>query len=136
MVSCSQTSYFHLILILLHCIVDFMQFCRLECHHVMRNYMTRFNPSGSAHDSLSYHRDRPWSAPDQDNDEWPRGNCAVYCHGAWWYSECFHSNLNGRYPHGNDSSYANGVTWGGWKKERLFLKRTEMKMRPADFGLS
>ena len=132
MVSCSQTSYFHLILILLHCIVDFMQFCRLECHHVMRNYMTRFNPSGSAGDSLSYHRDRPWSTPDQDNDE-SRGNCAEYYHGAWWYKWCFLSNLNGRYHRGNDSSYAHGVTWRGWKKERLFLKRTEMKMRPADF---
>lgn len=131
MVSRSQTSYFHLILILLHCIVDFMQFCRLECHHVMRNYMTRFNPSGSAHDSLSNHRDRPWSTPDQDNDEWPMGNCAGLCHGAWWYSECSHSNLNGRHHHGNDSSCA-GVTWGGWKGMR-FLKRTEMKMRPADF---
>ena len=132
MVSRSQTSYFHLILILLHCIVYFMQFCRLECHHVMRNYMTRFNPSGSAGDSLSYHRDRPWSTPDQDNDEWPGGNCAEYWHGAWWHNKCFHSNLNGRYHHGNDSSYAHGVTWRG-KEEWLSLKRTEMKMRPADF---
>ena len=131
MVSCSQTSYFHLILILLHCIVDFMQFCRLECHHVMRNYMTRFNPSGSAGDSLSYHRDRPWSTPDQDNDE-SRRNCAERFHGAWWYSGCLRSNLNGRYHHGNDSSYAYGVIWRG-KEEWLSLKRTEMKMRPADF---
>ena len=131
MVSRSQTSYFHLILILLHCIVDFMQFCRLECHHVMRNYMTRFNPSGSAGDSLSYHRDRPWSTPDQDNDE-SGGNCAEYWHGAWWYKWCFLSNLNGRYHHGNDSSYAHGVFWRG-KEEWLSLKRTEMKTRPADF---
>ena len=132
MVSCSQTSYFHLILILLHCIVDFMQFCRLECHHVMRNYMTRFNPSGSAGDSLSYHRDRPWSTPDQDNDKWSGASCAKYCHGAWWYSKCFRSNLNGRY-HRHGSSYTRGVTWGDWRRERRFLKRTEMKMRPADF---
>ena len=131
MVSRSQTSYFHLILILLHCIVDFMQFCRLECHHVMRNYMTRLNPSGSAGNSLSNHRDRPWSTPDQDNDE-SGGNCAEYWHGAWWYNKCFHSNLNGRYHHGNDSSYAHGVFWRG-KEEWLSLKRTEMKTRPADF---
>ena len=131
MVSCSQTSYFHLILILLHCIVDFMQFCRLECHHVMRNYMTQFNPSGSAGDSLSYHRDRPWSTPDQDNDEWLGASCAEH-HGAWWYGNCFLTNLNGRYHHGNDSSYAHEVIWRG-KEESLSLKRTEMKMRPADF---
>ena len=133
MVSCSQTSYFHLILILLHCIVDFMQFCRLECHHVMRNYMTRFNPSGYAGDSLSYHRDRPWSTPDQDNDKWSLGNCAEYRHGAWWYKTCALSNLNGRYHCGNDCPYIRGVTWGGWRTEWPFLKRTEMKMRPADF---
>ena len=136
MVSRSQTSYFHLILTLLHCIVDFMQFCRLECHHVMRNYMTRFNLSGSAGDSLSYHRDRPWSTPDQDNDEYPTGNCAEHFHGAWWYKWCSRSNLNGRYHRRNDSPYARGVTWGGQKGEWSFLKRTEMKMRPADFGLS
>ena len=132
MVSRSQTSYFHLILILLHCIVNFMQFCRLECHHVMRNYMTRFNPSGSADDSLSYHRDRPWSTPDQDNDESQRGNCAEHYHGAWWYGSCFLTNLNGRYHHRPGSSYGHGVTWRG-KGEWLFLKKTEMKMRPADF---
>ena len=133
MVSRSQTSYFHLILILLHCIVDFMQFCRLECHHVMRNYMTRFNPSGFAGDYLSYHRDRPWSTPDQDNDKWSLGNCAEDRHGAWWYKTCAHSNLNGRYHGGNDSPYIRGVTWGGWSTEWPFLKRTEMKIRPADF---
>ena len=132
MVSRSQTSYFHLILILLHCIVDFMQFCRLECHHVMRNYMTRFNPSGSADDSLSYHRDRPWSTPDQDNDEWPGASCAENYHGAWWYGNCFLTNLNGRYHHRPGSSYALRMNWRG-KGEWLFLKKTEMKMRPADF---
>lgn len=88
--------------------------------------------SGSAGDSLSFHRDRPWSTPDQDNDEWPGGNCAEYWHGAWWYKWCFRSNLNGRYHRGNDSPYAYGVTWRG-KEEWLSLKRTEMKMRPADF---
>lgn len=95
--------------------------------------MTRFHPSGSADDSLSNHRDRPWSTPDQDNDERPWGNCAEHYRGAWWYGNCFLTNLNGRYHHGNDSSYAHGVTWGHWRRERRVLKRTEMKMRPADF---
>ena len=98
----------------------------------MPKYMTRFNPSGSAGDSLSYHRDRPWSTPDQDNDKLSGASCAKYFHGAWWYSKCSRSNLNGRY-HRHGSSYTPGVTWGGWKGERRFLKRTEMKMRPADF---
>lgn len=87
---------------------------------------------GSADDSLSFHRDRPWSTPDQDNDEWPGGNCAEYYHGAWWHGNCFLTNLNGRYHHRPGSSYALRMNWRG-KGEWLFLKKTEMKMRPADF---
>lgn len=97
--------------------------------------MTRFNPLGSAGDSLSHHRNRSWSTPDQDNDEWEK-NCARTRHGAWWYVKCYHSNLNGRYHHRTDSSYAYGVIWRGWGGQRYLLKRTEMKLRPTDFWLS
>ncbi|XP_058972979.2 microfibril-associated glycoprotein 4-like isoform X1 [Pocillopora verrucosa] len=88
--------------------------------------------SGSAGDSLSHHRNRSWSTPDQDNDEWEK-NCARTRHGAWWYVKCYHSNLNGRYHHRTDSSYAYGVIWRGWGGQRYLLKRTEMKLRPTDF---
>ena len=101
----------------------------------MRNCMTRFNPLGSAGDSLSHHRNRSWSTLDQDNDEWD-GNCARTRHGAWWYVTCYHSNLNGRYRHRTGSSHAYGMSWRAWKGQKNLLKRTEMKLRPTDFCLS
>ena len=101
----------------------------------MCNRMTRFNPLGSAGDSLSHHRNRSWSTSDQDNDEWEK-NCAESRHGAWWYVSCYHSNLNGRYRHRPDSLKAYGVVWRGWGGQKHLLKRTEMKLRPIDFWLS
>ena len=99
----------------------------------MRYFMTRFNPLGSAGDSLSYHRNRPWSTPDQDNDESSWWNCAENFHGAWWYLSCYRSNLNGRYLHGNDSFNVPEMAWRSRKGEYYSLKRTEMKIRPADY---
>ncbi|CAH3042455.1 unnamed protein product [Pocillopora meandrina] len=64
--------------------------------------------SGTTPDSLSYHRDRPWSTQDQDNDENIRDNCAILYKGAWWYNNCHHANLNGLYFRGNHPSYADG----------------------------
>ena len=89
--------------------------------------------SGTTPDSLSYHRDRPWSTQDQDNDENIRDNCAILYKGAWWYNNCHHANLNGLYFRGNHPSYADGVNWAAWKGNYYSLKRTEMKIRPVDF---
>jgi len=43
--------------------------------------------SGTAGDSLSYHRGYPFSAKDQDNDSWG-SNCVVEFKGVWWYKNC------------------------------------------------
>ena len=88
--------------------------------------------SGTAGDSLSYHRSLPFSTPDQDNDNRP-SNCASGYHGAWWYKSCHHCNLNGIYRHSNPCPFGDGVIWYDWKGHYYSLKKTEMKIRPVDF---
>ena len=88
--------------------------------------------SGTAGDSLSYHRGYPFTTKDQDNDS-ASGNCAVANKGAWWYGNCHHSNLNGLYHHGKHSSEADGVNWLHWKGINYSAKRAEMKIRPVKF---
>ena len=90
--------------------------------------------SGNSGDSLTEHRDMPFTTRDQDNDKSPTNfNCAIKFKGAWWYTRCHKSNLNGLYRRGNHSSYADGVNWLHWRGYHYSLKRTEMKMRPVDF---
>ena len=88
--------------------------------------------SGNSGDSLAVHRGMPFTTKDQDNDL-SVANCAIKFKGAWWYTRCLRSNLNGRYLRGNHSSYADGVNWKHWKGYHYSLKKTEMKMRPVDF---
>ena len=88
--------------------------------------------SGTAGDSLSYHRGYPFSTKDQDNDV-NSSNCAMTYKGAWWYNSCHYSNLNGLYHHGKHSSHADGVNWYHWKGHYYSVKRAEMKIRPVSF---
>ncbi|XP_041374736.1 ficolin-1-like [Gigantopelta aegis] len=67
---------------------------------------------------------------DLDLDLNPFTNCAVRFHGAWWYNSCHACNLNGLYLGGPTHTYAEGVTWDGWRGQYYSLKRTEMKIRP------
>ncbi|XP_019614381.1 PREDICTED: techylectin-5B-like [Branchiostoma belcheri] len=86
--------------------------------------------SGTAGDSLTYHDGKPFSAKDRDNDVYS-SSCAQMFKGAWWYGDCYHSNLNGQYHLGTFGSNDGGVTWRHWKGNNYSLKRTEMKLRPA-----
>ena len=88
--------------------------------------------SGNSSDSLAEHRGMPFTTKDQDNDN-VKDNCANTFKWAWWYKGCHRSNLNGLYLRGQHSSFANGVNWFHWKGHNYSLKRTEMKIRPADF---
>ncbi|XP_041372876.1 ryncolin-1-like [Gigantopelta aegis] len=88
--------------------------------------------SGNAGDSFSVHSGYRFSAKDFDLDH-SGGNCAEKFKGAWWYTSCHLSNLNGLYLNGSHSSRAVGVNWKTWRGHYYSLKRTVMKIRPMEF---
>jgi len=69
-----------------------------------------------------------FSTKDEDNDQYGV-SCAQKYKGAWWYSGCHSSNLNGLYLNGPHSSYADGVNWGAFRGLYYSLKNTEMKVK-------
>nr|XP_056702975.1 ficolin-3-like [Euleptes europaea] len=84
--------------------------------------------SGSAGDSMTFHSGLPFSTHDNDHDSGSQ-NCAVTVHGAWWYANCYKSNLNGGYPIGARKGQRYGIDWASGKGVGTSYKRTEMKMR-------
>ena len=87
--------------------------------------------SGNAGESLENHSGMKFSTFDRDQDSSTSRKCAEECHGAWWYNNCAHSNLNGLYVIGGSGSMRNV----GWYYSRntwsLSMKATEMKVRPS-----
>ena len=81
------------------------------------------------------HNGYSFTTKDQDNDVRNSSNCAVECNGAWWYWDCFDSNLNGLYRNGTyaASGFYDGVVWATWKGYDYSVKITEMKIRPLTF---
>jgi ficolin len=77
---------------------------------------------------MEYHNGAKFSTHDQDND-WFEGNCAVDRHGAWWYSYCHTSNLNGAYGTPGVSGHRYNA-WYHWKNKYESLIATTMKLRP------
>ncbi|XP_069172353.1 ficolin-2-like [Procambarus clarkii] len=86
--------------------------------------------TGDAGDGFSFVNGQRFTTKDKDLDTFG-GNCAVSHLGAWWYTSCHSSNLNGKYHKGNHTSYADGVNWYPFRGHHYSLKRTEMKIRPA-----
>ncbi|XP_067939179.1 ficolin-2-like [Watersipora subatra] len=63
--------------------------------------------SGSLYEyGLSSTNGMSFSTKDRDHDRWS-GNCATAWHGAWWYSNCANSNLNGGY----NNTYRTSIFW-------------------------
>jgi len=87
--------------------------------------------SGTAGDSLGYHRGMAFSTKDRDNDSHSSYNCAASNKGAWWYKSCHNSNLNALYLNGKTSVQA--MSWYHWKNAHYSVKRSEMKIRPQNF---
>ena len=72
-----------------------------------------------------------FSTKDKENEKSPEYQCALKFKGAWWYSRCHDSNLNGIYYGGpHTKTYADGVCRRQFRGLQYSLKRTEMKLRP------
>ena len=82
--------------------------------------------SGTAGDSMAYSNGHKFSTKDDDNDV-SSGNCAVSYSGAWWYRNCYHSNLNGLY-YSTRTSITSSNSWYHWQTH-YSLKFSEMKLR-------
>ena len=81
-----------------------------------------------AGDSLIFdHNGHQFSTYDADHDGAANANCADRHGGGYWYSNCFKSNLNGKWGVAGDK----GIIWGSFKDWQMYvLKRVEMKIRP------
>ncbi|XP_046805420.1 ryncolin-1-like [Lucilia cuprina] len=81
--------------------------------------------SGTAGNSLHYHIGMKFSTKDRDNDEYVR-SCAVEFKGAWWYKNCHHSNLNGKY---GDNTIGSGINWKAFRGIHESLPYVKMMIR-------
>ncbi|XP_062550435.1 ficolin-1-like [Armigeres subalbatus] len=84
--------------------------------------------SGPAGDSFTGTKGALFSTLDKDNDTWS-SSCAVTYHGAWWYTACHSSNLNGKYSKGNTTEYATGMVWYSFRGHHYALKSSKMMIR-------
>ncbi|XP_031168076.1 microfibril-associated glycoprotein 4-like isoform X2 [Sander lucioperca] len=86
---------------------------------------------GGAGDSLNFHNGQKFTTFDKDQDSYS-GNCARLFLGAFWYNSCHHTNPNGVYRRGADSTINGvGVEWHQWKGRNYSLKTISMKIRPV-----
>ena len=89
---------------------------RLEEEAPYRIHISGFDAQQSnVQDRLSYTNGAAFSTRDKDNDI-SNANCASIYLGAWWYTKCHSSNLNGyNYNKGDlpetSEFYAKGIIW-------------------------
>ena len=87
-----------------------------------------YSRSSSAGDSLADHKNRKFSTFDRDQDSDQSKNCALIYEGGWWYSGCFHVNLNGLYPQENQER-EEYMTWYLLHRSYGGVKFSEMKIK-------
>ncbi|KAF2362700.1 Fibrinogen alpha/beta/gamma chain C-terminal globular domain [Trinorchestia longiramus] len=91
---------------------------------------------GSAGNSLKYHHGAPFSTRDRDNDINPMSHCARTFHGAWWFTACHESHLNGRYHRSPHRTYGDGINWMTFRGLNYSHKTSRMMVRPSSFSES
>ncbi|OWF44121.1 Ficolin-3 [Mizuhopecten yessoensis] len=88
-----------------------------------------YSSSDGLYDALNYHNGWPFST--YDNGNYMSGfSCTSNGHGAWWYTNCYHSNLFGKWIT-NDvyaatnwlNFYANSGSYTAVKTVRMMLKK-------------
>ncbi|XP_050080750.1 fibrinogen-like protein A [Anopheles maculipalpis] len=84
--------------------------------------------SGTAENSLTYHKNMKFSTFDRDNDHLPDASCAVKSKGAWWYNQCYYANLNAQYKEGVDSEL---IVWYHYRMSNLGMAYTRMMVRES-----
>ncbi|XP_047473589.1 ficolin-2-like [Penaeus chinensis] len=82
--------------------------------------------SGNAGDSMALHNRMQFSTKDKG-----RRDCAIGFKGGWWYENCHHANLNGKYLSGYTPDFGEGIHWKTWRDHLYSLKKTEIKIRPT-----
>ena len=87
---------------------------------------------GNAGDAMTGHNGYSFTTKDRDNDVHAK-NCAVEHIGAWWYTKCHSSNLNGDY---GNIAYADGLTWFPFTGYYSSLSAVEMKVKRFQFDLA
>lgn len=95
------------------------------------NYTLHLGPTSSSlnikvGDVLEIHNGQPFSTQDRDIDN-ASFNCATKSYGAWWYNNCYKSNLNGKYLTPGTYNDWKGINYLSFNKTSL--KRTKMMFR-------
>ena len=88
--------------------------------------------TGTGGDMLSEASGAAFSTIDRDNDV-SGANCAEKYSGAWWYTDCHSSNLNGlNYGSNAKIPYATGIIWKSFTTYDYSLKSDVMAIRPMN----
>lgn len=81
-------------------------------------------------DALEVHNRQKFTTRDHDNDKSSSDNCAIKYRGAWWYNNCYESNLNGRYYNDDENTNASdGIIWYTFTGPGYSAKSVSMAVR-------
>jgi ficolin len=119
--------------------IQIAEYGQFSLDNEIENYklqISQFNSNiSTAGDSLSSLWDNAnqasFSTYDRDYDNLFYDNCALIYHGAWWFTNCFQSHLNGVYirsPFALQNTARNGLHWNTYSLYHS-MKETTMRIR-------